>query len=102
MLPISVAFYKMLIRCASPIFLHPDKSPYGLGVQHLWVCSSTPSHGQVSVLSIHNSRPALVESFKACSCDIMAAELVPGCGVDMAPGQYIFPHDTVWVATAQN
>ncbi|GFS22585.1 rho guanine nucleotide exchange factor 10 [Elysia marginata] len=90
------------IRCASPIFLHPDKSPYGLGVQHLWVCSSTPSHGQVSVLSIHNSRPALVESFKACSCDIMAAELVPGCGVDMAPDQYIFPHDTVWVATAQN
>ncbi|RUS71131.1 hypothetical protein EGW08_021110 [Elysia chlorotica] len=89
------------IRCASPIFLHPDKSPFGLGVQHLWVCSSTPTHGQVSVLSIHNSRPALVESFKACSCDIMAAELVPGCGVDTNPDQFIFSQDTVWVATAQ-
>ncbi|XP_035829143.1 rho guanine nucleotide exchange factor 10-like protein [Aplysia californica] len=89
------------IRCAVPIFLNPENAACSIGVQHLWVCSSTADRGQVAILSIHNSKPALTESFRACDCDITAAELVPGCGQLTRPGDYLFAEDTVWVATAR-
>lgn len=90
------------IKCAVSIFLSPERSTFSVGVQHLWVCSSSPNLGQISVLSIQNSRPSLMESFKACNCEITAVEMVPGYGTLTVPEDYIFAEDTVWVSTAVN
>ncbi|XP_055863526.1 rho guanine nucleotide exchange factor 10-like protein isoform X2 [Biomphalaria glabrata] len=90
------------IKCAVSIFLNPENSSVGVGVQHLWVCASNDKLGQISLLSIHNSKPSLMESFKACSCEITAVELVPGCGSCSVLGSYLFAEDTVWMSTVMN
>ncbi|CAG5131752.1 unnamed protein product, partial [Candidula unifasciata] len=99
-LPVDVPKNYTKIRCAVSIFLNPVKSVHGIGIQHLWVCSSTPTHGQVSVLSVHNSKPSLMESFKACSSDILAVELVPGCGEVLKSENFLFPEDSVWLTNS--
>ncbi|CAG5115124.1 unnamed protein product, partial [Candidula unifasciata] len=101
-IPVDVPKNYTSIKCAVSVYLNSKRSASGLGLQHLWVCSSTPAHGQVSILSVHNSKPALVESFRACGSDILAVELVPGCGQVTQPGKLLFAEDTVWMATSQN
>ncbi|KAH9514114.1 Rho guanine nucleotide exchange factor 10 [Bulinus truncatus] len=99
-LPVDAQRTYTKIKCAVSIFMNPENSPFGVGVQHLWVCSSSEKLGQISLLSIHNSKPSLMESFKACSCEITAVELVPGCGNSSSPESYLFAEDTVWMSTA--
>ena len=69
-------------------------------VEHLWVCSSTSSLGQVSLVSLHTPKPGLVMSFKATDCDIEAVVSVPGFALEKGPA--IFEEDTVWISTANS
>ena len=81
------------MKCAIPVFHSRGR----LGVQYLWICTTTPSRGQVAVVSIHNIKPSLVESFKAADAEISCVELVSGYG-DVTEGS-VFADDTVWLAT---
>ena len=90
------------MKCATPIFIPSVPQVSSLGVQHLWVCSSTLNRGQVSVVSLHNTRPMLTESFKACECDMLCAELVSGCGRQTHASRFLFSEDTVWMSSVHN
>ena len=55
------------IECAVPVLL-PSLDLPGVGMQHLWVCSSDVTRGQVTVVSLHDNQPHVVESFKVRQC----------------------------------
>jgi hypothetical protein len=85
-----------------PVFLPTVPFVSSLGIQHLWVCASNSQRGQVSIVSLHNTRLALTESFKACNCDILCAEVVSGCGQVTNAEKFLFSEDTVWMANVKN
>lgn len=73
----------------------------GVGLQHLWVCSSDKGRGQVSITSLHGNQPRIIESFYACDECIVCAECIPG----MAPTRtekYGFGAATVWMGTEEH
>ncbi|ESO89956.1 hypothetical protein LOTGIDRAFT_234067 [Lottia gigantea] len=88
------------VKCAVPVFV-PSSSSTDLGVQHLWVCSSKSDRGQVSVISIHNPKPCLTESFKASDVEIECMVSVPGLGSGSLSTTTSFIEDTVWIATVK-
>ena len=90
------------VKCATPVFIPSVPQVGSLGMQHLWVCTSTPSLGQVSIVSLHSTRPALTESFKVCDSNILCVELVPGCGQETKAGRFLFSEDTVWMSNTHN
>ena len=90
------------VKCATPVFIPSVPQVGSLGMQHLWVCTSTQALGQVSIVSLHSIRPALTESFKACNCDILCVEVVPGCGQEMNADRFLFSEDTVWMSNTHN
>ncbi|XP_076451656.1 rho guanine nucleotide exchange factor 10-like protein [Babylonia areolata] len=100
--PVDVPRNFTKVRCAIPVFMPSMPQVNGLGVQHLWVCTSTSSRGQVSVVSLYNTRPALTESFKACDCEVLCAELVSGCGLETEASHFLFSEDTVWMGNTHN
>ena len=85
------------IKCAIPVYL--PVSSEGL-VEHIWVCSSTESVGQVSLISLHTPKPSLVMSFKATDCEIETVVSVPGFALEKGPA--IFEEDSVWISTAKS
>ena len=93
----STYHFYLQIKCAIPVYLPVSSEG---AVEHLWVCSSTESAGQVSLISLHTPKPNLVMSFKATECDIEAVVMVPGYA--MAKGLTIFEDDTVWISTAKS
>ncbi|XP_059179092.1 rho guanine nucleotide exchange factor 10-like protein [Physella acuta] len=64
-LPVDIPRSYTKVKCAVAVFLNQENSPFSVGIQHMWVCSSSEKLGQISVISVHNSKPALVESFKS-------------------------------------
>nr|KAG5704758.1 hypothetical protein BaRGS_005214 [Batillaria attramentaria] len=101
-LPVDVPRHFTKIKCATPVFVPSSMGASGMGMKHLWVCSSSTSRGQVSVVSLQHTRPALTEMFKACDCDMLCCELVPGCGKVTQAARYLFSEDTVWMANVHN
>lgn len=101
-LPIDVPRHFTKMKCATPVFVPSTAISPGLGVQHLWVCSSSASRGQVSMVSLNSTRPALTEMFKACDCDMLCCEVVPGCGNVTKTSKFLFSEDTVWMANVHN
>ena len=69
-------------------------------VEHLWVCSSTDQLGQVSLVSLHTAKPALVESFQATTSEILCVEMVEGFGD--VEDEASFKDDTVWMSTSDS
>ncbi|XP_052821087.1 rho guanine nucleotide exchange factor 10-like protein isoform X2 [Mya arenaria] len=70
-------------------------------VEHLWLWSSSEGQGQVSVVSLHTTKPALTESFQGVRSEVVCAESVPGFAVETdLPGA--FPEDTVWTSTVDS
>ena len=51
------------VQCAVQVLLPSIELP-GVGFEHLWVCSSDQSRGQVTVVSLQSNQPHVVESFK--------------------------------------
>lgn len=100
--PVDVPRNFTKVKCATPVFLPSVPNVSTLGVQHLWVCASTSIRGQVSIISLHNTRPVLTESFKACDCEILCAEVVSGCGTDTNAEKFRFQEDTVWMSNVKN
>ncbi|XP_025078987.1 rho guanine nucleotide exchange factor 10-like protein isoform X1 [Pomacea canaliculata] len=100
--PVDVPRNFTKMKCATTVFMPSAAQVVGLGMQHLWVCSSNMSSGHVAVVSIHNSRPALTEAFKACECELVCCEVIPGCGGETQPRRFVFSEDTVWMANKQN
>ncbi|XP_041377385.1 rho guanine nucleotide exchange factor 10-like protein [Gigantopelta aegis] len=92
-LPVDVPRNYTKMKCVIPVF----HSSGHLGVQYLWICSTTPTRGQVAIVSIHNIKPSLVESFKAADSAISCTELVLGYGVETEGT--MFANDSVWLAT---
>ena len=87
------------MSCASPVYIPSLPHTNGVGVQHLLVCASSPSHGHVSVVSLPYTHPIVTESFKACDTGIVCAEAVTGCGRKTDSGRFLFHEDTVWLGT---
>ncbi|XP_045162260.2 uncharacterized protein LOC123527069 isoform X2 [Mercenaria mercenaria] len=69
-------------------------------MEHLWICSSTEGHGQVSVVSLHTDKPSLIESFQATKCMVICAESVPGYA--RVKKKAAFEEDTVWMSTTDS
>ncbi|XP_064610358.1 rho guanine nucleotide exchange factor 10-like protein [Liolophura sinensis] len=97
-LPVDVVRHYTKVRCAVPVFLSTP-SNIGVGMQHLWVCNTTATRGQVSIVSIHSNRPRVIESYQACDCEIVCVENVPGYSAENDP--YSFKMDTVWMVTVK-
>ncbi|KAL8623740.1 hypothetical protein ACOMHN_040086 [Nucella lapillus] len=100
--PVDVPRNFTKVKCAIPVFMPSMPCVSALGMQHLWVCTSTSSRGQVSIVYLNNTRPALTESFKACDCEVLCVELVSGCGQETEAVRFLFSQDTVWMANTHN
>ncbi|XP_067659618.1 rho guanine nucleotide exchange factor 10-like protein [Haliotis asinina] len=98
-LPVDVPRNYTKMMCAIPVFM-TSSSGTRLSTQHLWVVTTTPTRGQVSIISIHNSKPSLIESFKAADVEVTCTEHVPGYARDVK--DYAFAEDCVWLGTIDN
>ncbi|XP_071109851.1 rho guanine nucleotide exchange factor 10-like protein [Haliotis cracherodii] len=98
-LPVDVPRNYTKMMCAIPVFM-TSSSGTRLGIQHLWVVTTTPTRGQVSIISIHNSKPSLTESFKAADVEVTCTEHVPGYAKDVK--EYAYEEDCVWLGTIDN
>ena len=85
------------IECATPIILPSPDLP-GVGMQHLWVCSSSSNDkGHVTVVSMRTNQPHVIESFRASDSVIVCVEMVPGFAT--CEEEDAFSQDTVWMGT---
>ncbi|KAK3591046.1 hypothetical protein CHS0354_026059 [Potamilus streckersoni] len=87
------------IKCATQVIM-PDSYNPSIGLPHLWVCSGTEGLGKVSIISFYSGRPNLLESFQACQCEIVCAEIIPGSS--QVQHKLIFSMDTVWMGTVDS
>ncbi|KAL3862082.1 hypothetical protein ACJMK2_008077 [Sinanodonta woodiana] len=86
-------------KCVTQVIM-PFSDNSSMGLPHLWVCSATEGLGNVSIISIHSGRPNLLESFKACKCEILCAEMIP-CSAEVHH-VLAFSMDTVWMGTVDS
>ncbi|KAK3591050.1 hypothetical protein CHS0354_026063 [Potamilus streckersoni] len=85
-------------KCVTQVIM--PLSDNNMGLPHLWVCSATEGIGNVSIISIQSGRPNLLESFRACQCEIVCAEMIP-CSVQVQH-ELAFSMDTVWMGTVDS
>ncbi|KAL3862083.1 hypothetical protein ACJMK2_008078 [Sinanodonta woodiana] len=87
------------VKCATQVIIPASYNP-NMGLPHLWVCSATEGLGKVSIISLYSGRPNLLESFKACQCEIVCAEMIP-CSTQVQH-EMAFSMDTVWMGTVDS
>ncbi|XP_076085597.1 rho guanine nucleotide exchange factor 10-like protein [Mytilus galloprovincialis] len=97
-LPVDMPRYFTKMKCAVPVYLASHGSS-DIGIQHLWVVMTTDLRTQVALVSVQNTRPSLVESFQACSEEVVAVETVPGYAVKESGDAFM--EDTVWMSTVK-
>ncbi|XP_052082566.1 rho guanine nucleotide exchange factor 10-like isoform X2 [Mytilus californianus] len=97
-LPVDMPRYFTKMKCAIPVYLASHGSS-DIGIQHLWVVMTTDLRTQVALVSVQNTRPSLVESFQACSEEVVAVEIVPGYAVKESGDAFM--EDTVWMSTVK-
>ncbi|XP_056013747.1 uncharacterized protein LOC125646134 isoform X6 [Ostrea edulis] len=88
------------VKCAVPVYLSSRTGNSDISMQHLWVVTTSETRAQVSLVSVHTTRLALIESFKAADTEIVAVETVPA--ISTTDQDEAFVEDTVWMSTEKS